>query len=295
MANVQVNQLMEFHPHVEEYLKSVDLLFLLEDPSRIANADEANWLLDSRANKVVVGRNQLAYDIQHANTKASATVMLCHLANGKAIDPMFVLIGKKISAKIQHSTNFACIATENGYMTRMSSLFWLQNVFLQGMKDLKIEPPYILFWDGHSSHDGMEISQFCFDNHIHTIRLIANATHIHQPQDNGIIHPLKSGYDQIVKESFDADPDLYINYEVFVKLFEITFKKFDNPKNTKTAFRICGLYPFDRNAINITKVLGQQAEDQINMIVEKNDDPQELQQIEFIDYQLVENNRFDDE
>ena len=80
MANVNPNQLLEFHPVVETYLQSIHVYYLLEDPSRTTNADETNWVLDSRPGKVLVGKKGLAYDIQHANTKENCTVMLCHIA-----------------------------------------------------------------------------------------------------------------------------------------------------------------------------------------------------------------------
>ena len=93
MANVELGQLLSFHPAIEAYLKSIDLLHLLQDPSRIINADEACWMLDSRPGKVLVGNTDRGYDIQHAGTKQNCTVMLCHLADGRYINPMLVLSG----------------------------------------------------------------------------------------------------------------------------------------------------------------------------------------------------------
>lgn len=108
-----------------------------------------------------------------------------------------------------------------------------------------------------------------------------NATHIHQPEDNGIIHPLKCGYDKIVKKACQRNPEIFINYATFAELFEQTFDRFNNPINTITAFRVCGLFPFDQNALNISKVLGQQAKDQKDFLVETKTET--VGKLEFVD------------
>ena len=54
-----------------------------------------------------------------------------------------------------------------------------------------IEFPVVVFLDGYSSHMTLPLSQFCKEHKIEIIALYPNSTHLLQPLDVAVIHPLK--------------------------------------------------------------------------------------------------------
>ncbi|KAJ8968823.1 hypothetical protein NQ314_002085 [Rhamnusium bicolor] len=81
-----------------------------------------------------------------------------------------------------------------GWMTGQSFYEFVTNIFHPWIVANNVKVPVALFVDGHSSHLTMELSNFCVENQIELIALYPNATHILQPLDVSVFHPLKNGW-----------------------------------------------------------------------------------------------------
>ena len=73
-------------------------------------------------------------------------------------------------------------------------------MFLKQVHHLVKDGPVVLFVDGHHSHMTLELIKLAKDNSVHLMCLPPNLTHILQPLDVSVFHPLKQAYFKILKE-----------------------------------------------------------------------------------------------
>jgi len=118
-----------------------------------------------------------------------------------------------------------------------------------------------MFLDGHSSHFSLHLSTFCREKGIILIGLIPNATHLLQPMDVSLFHPLKSEWKKIIHEWRINNNGERLKREDFSGLVNECLQRAVKPETIRNGFRICGLYPFDVNAVPFEKLLKTTADD----------------------------------
>ncbi|KAF2903627.1 hypothetical protein ILUMI_02559 [Ignelater luminosus] len=79
----------------------------------------------------------------------------------------------------------------------------------------EIPRPVLFFVDGHASHLTIDLSNFCSENQIILVALYPNATHVLQPMDVAVFHPLKDDW-KTTCGLFSFDPNA-INYAKYFK------------------------------------------------------------------------------
>lgn len=85
-----------------------------------------------------------------------------------------------------------------GWMTADSFYQYVSTKFYPWLVNNNIEFPVVLYVDGLTSHMTLALSQFCKEKQIELIALYPNATHIIQPLDVAVFHPLKSKWKKVV-------------------------------------------------------------------------------------------------
>ena len=101
--------------------------------------------------------------------------------------------------------------------------------------------------------------QLCRANKIHLYCLPPHMTHIFQPLDVAIFHPVKSNF-SCLTHSMSSLPHLdgKKHWETnFTKLFKEPWESMSTAL-IKTRFRNCGIYPLDRNTVNKNRLTQDQ-------------------------------------
>lgn len=135
-------------------------------------------------------------------------------------------------------------------MESANFISWFKKLFLKNVEHLLCDGPVILFVDGHHSHIDLELIHLAREHNVHLMCLPPNLTHIMQPLDVSVFHPLKQAYTKILKEYKIDTLASNISKAVFPtllsKLWDISFK----PSHLCAGFKTTGIHPLDRKAIS---------------------------------------------
>lgn len=258
-ANVSEGDIKKWFKSVEQYLDQKRLRHILDDPKRIYNGDETNFMLCPKNKKVLAPRgSRNIYEIEH-NPKVSLTVMFTFSASGETTPPMIIYPYKRMPQEIAKSVpkGWGIGCTESGWMTKESFYEYIGNVLYPYLKGKGVDFPIILFVDGHKTHMTFKLSKLCTDLDIILIALYPNSTRILQPADVAAFKPLKSCWKNAVVEFTRLHPFEVLTKEKFASVLEKAIQGALRPATVRQGFRACGLYPWDSSAIDFTKCLGK--------------------------------------
>lgn len=144
--------------------------------------------------------------------------------------------------------------SQNGWMTGETFFEYICNIFYPWLVECNVEFPIILYVDGHTSHLTYHLSEFCSEKGIILIALYPNATHILQPMDIGVFHPLKAAWRNGVHE-WKLEHGHKLKKEHFAGLLNDVIKKGITKTTLENAFKASGLCPLNPDAINFEKLL----------------------------------------
>ncbi|XP_068081988.1 uncharacterized protein [Anabrus simplex] len=239
------------------YLKEEGYFHILEDPTRIFNADETGFLLCPKNGKVIglKGKNDF-YCVEQNNSKEQLTVMAAFSAAGWIVPPMVLYPYVRIPCAIarNHPPAWGIGATSSGWRTGEIFFEYIGNHFVPSLKKEGVTFPILLFIDGHRSHLTLHTSELCRSLEVILVSLHPNSTHILQPADVSVFKPLKTGWSKVVKvwkyEHFPQEVTRHTFAQLLSTVFQNTTKE-----SIINGFRTCGLYPFDANAVDYTKCI----------------------------------------
>lgn len=256
-AVVTERGIREWFQEVDSYLTERKLKSVLEDPTRVFNCDESNFMMCPKGEKVLGIRGQKnVYEVHQGNDKDNITVLFNVSANGEVAPTMVVYPGKRLpqGARLSMPKNWAIGRSEKGWMNGETFFEYFVNIFYQWLVANNVQFPVIVFLDGHSSHLTYHLSKFCNDHDIVLITLFPNATHVLQPLDVSVFKPLKQGWGQGVHEwrmSNNREKLTKYNFApILGKIIDSSLKT-DTIKN---GFKRTGLCPFDPNQVDYSKV-----------------------------------------
>ena len=263
-ADVSEEKLRKWFEEIQQYLKSKNLENVLEDPSRIFNCDESAFFLAPKGIKCLVKKgDKTVYNVINNNDKECLTCLITANAAGALLPPMIMFNYERIPASIANSMpdGWGIGKSESGWMTGQSFYEFITNIFYPWVTSNNVKFPVILFVDGHSSHLTMELSNFCVENQIELISLYPNATHILQPMDVAVFHPLKNGWKRGVQNYKIQNEGRKIRKESFGPLLKQVIQQTLFPDSEllvdsttiKNGFKACGLFPFTADGIAYEK------------------------------------------
>jgi len=201
-----------------------------------------------------------AYNIVDNNEKESISVLMGN-ATGQLAPPLIILSYKRIPSYINTKLpqGWAIGRSESGWMTGEIFFEYIANTFHNWIIKNNIPRPILLFLDGHTSHLTMPLSDFCSANGIEVIyiALKPNSTHILQPMDVALFGPLKCSWKKKVNEYRNQYEQLSVRKKDFAFLLKNTLETLNLCKILKNGFRACGLYPFNIDALDFSKILNK--------------------------------------
>lgn len=255
-AAVTLEKLEAWFKGVTEFLKAevTDYEAMMNDPSRIFNADETGHPLSTKTGVVLAEKGvKNVYQVTSSD-KTQITVMACLNAAGDYLPPMILYPGQRMRDVGQEGFEEALYAmTDNGWMTSEAFLSFLLE-FNEFVTNKKITKPVILFVDMHSTHVSLEASQYCVSNGIVLHSLLPNATHILQPADVGLFSPLKVVWKSESMKWRKEHSGESITKKSFSTVFKRCWEKVATVPKAISAFRSCGLFPFTVEGIPKNKL-----------------------------------------
>ncbi|XP_011699153.1 PREDICTED: uncharacterized protein LOC105456648, partial [Wasmannia auropunctata] len=144
--------------------------------------------------------------------------------------------------------------SDNGWMKGENFFEYIANVFYPWLIKNEIQFPVVLFVDGHSSHLTQPLSAFCATSGIELVALHPNSTHIIQPMDVSLFKSLKTAWKQTISNYQIKFNQLSIQYQDFGTELKETLEGIGVTKILKNGFRVCGLHPFNIDAIDFSKL-----------------------------------------
>lgn len=141
-------------------------------------------------------------------------------------------------------------------MTSVTFLQYIKDGFKPFLERNKIRLPVILFVDGHGSHLSLQVSEFCSENQIILVALYPNSTHILQPMDVAVFHPLKQKWkDAVHRYNAEHSGRKPLNRHTFPILLDRVFKRTVKTYHYVNGFEACGLFPFNENNIRFDRII----------------------------------------
>lgn len=259
-ATVGTADIMSWFDSIEKYLKENNWFSIMEDPNRIFNGDETNFLLCPKTKTVLAAKGaKNIYEVDRGIAKANLTVMFSFGASGKMVPPMIVFPYKRVPDEIRKSIpkGWGIGTSDNGWMTKEVFYEYISKVFHPHLVSIKTEFPIIYFVDGHSTHLTLPVSRLCVHLGIILVALYPNATRILQPADVAAFKPLKNGWNSKVIEWRRNHPGESLNKEKFAPLLNEAILSSITADTLKNGFRACGIFPWNKNAIDYSKCLGK--------------------------------------
>lgn len=258
-AAVTEESVRKWFSEVSEWLKREDHLKILEDPSRVFNADETGFLLCPKTGRVIgeKGSKEDFYVVTSNREKEQLTVLGIFSADGVCVPPMIVYPYTRLPREVGESVpdSWGIGITPTGWMNGDVFFEWMANHFIPYLEKEKVQFPIILFVDGHRSHLTMHLSELCEAKGVILVALHPNCTHMLQPADVSVFAPLKKGWQAHVREWKFNNDYRQVNKSNFAPILQDVFKKKATPIVIQNGFRKCGLYPFEADSVDYSKCL----------------------------------------
>ena len=177
--------------------------------------------MDRCTGKVVVSwKTKQAYS-EAKGTRDHVTVNACVSANGLVLPPHIIFAGEFPSGPyVREGSDGALYSiSDNGYLDSMLFYIFMNQLFIP--KTRHIASQKLLILDDHGSHLDINTIQLCRANNIHLYCLPPHTTHIFQPLDVVIFHPVKSHFSYLTPHIKLAT----LGWKRPVKCFKINFTK----------------------------------------------------------------------
>jgi len=166
-------------------------------PENRWNMDEAGIMEGQRENGLVVGSAGKHFiQKKQPGSRAWTSFIECISAMGRALLPLVIFKGKSVQQqwfpyKLLQYKDWKFDASDNGWTSDETALYWLIEVFIPQTKPRDPLEPRLLILDGHGSHETLEFMWECYLNNIYLLFLPPHTSHVMQPLDLTVFFPLK--------------------------------------------------------------------------------------------------------
>lgn len=248
-ASLDENFLQNWFREVKTYLLEKQLIDI--SPSRIFNGDENTFELCPQAQPVLGTKGTKA--VYNSNDEDNITTLFMVNAAGDMVPPMIIYPYQHIPYNISEDNpkSWFISGSQKGWMTAINFYEYVVNCFYPWLLEKKIEFPVILYVDSHSSHLTLQLVNFCQTNNIELVALYPNATHILQPLNVAVFHPVKTAWKRTVDGYTIENDGKSLKKENFAPLLNKALQSMKSLKDMITyGFKASGLYPFNADAVN---------------------------------------------
>ena len=173
-------------------------------------------------------------------------------AAGYCIPPMVIWDRKQSSIELTKGEVPGTFygLSQKGWMDQDLFDGWLSNHFLRYAPPTR---PLLLLLDGHSSHYSPGTIRYAASEQVIVFTLPPHTTHLTQPLDRGCFSPLKMAWQEVCHTFMAENPGKRVARFNFSQLFCRAWMKSMTMNNILGGFRVTGIYPVNRNIIDVPK------------------------------------------
>ena len=183
----------DFYDVIEEIINNKKL-----QPSEIWNCDESGFPMDPSKCKVISVRGETAYKVTCGPGRENTTTLAVCNAAGKALDPLVIFTGKNLQNTWRGDKalpNTCYGISDNGWMTTSVFYEWFKKFCEQ-----ITERPLLLIFDGHLTHNSIEVIEMAIEEDITIVKLPPHVTDKLQPLDVACFGPLKRKWEKLLND-----------------------------------------------------------------------------------------------
>ncbi|XP_055624073.1 uncharacterized protein LOC129767345 isoform X1 [Toxorhynchites rutilus septentrionalis] len=227
-------------------------------PLKSLSRDETSFYFHPKTKEVIAltgSRN--VYEVEQPPGKQNITVMFAFGASGVVVPPHVILPGQRIRKEVAQGfpANWGLGQSDRGWMDTHNFREYIVKIFHPFLVEQGVLFPVIFFVDGHASHKTLEVADVCQSLGIVLISLYPKTTHITQPADVAVFRPLKNEWRKSVEEWRYEHQGSSLTMMHFGSVLAKAVKNGIIPETIKNGFRVCGIYPFDPNAVDYSKCI----------------------------------------
>ncbi|KAH7903405.1 DDE superfamily endonuclease-domain-containing protein [Hygrophoropsis aurantiaca] len=151
--------------------------------------------------KYLYSRSQKArVKIQNADLEL-VTIIECVCADGNSLKPGFVFSGVEFCPEWFEEDDILVATSDNGWTSDFIGVEWFEKIFVPQAKARNVSgQPILLIYDGHRSHETIQLRQAAEKHGIHLFCLPPHTTHRLQPLDVGVFGPLQRAWQKQCEE-----------------------------------------------------------------------------------------------
>ncbi|XP_046378017.2 MFS-type transporter clz9-like [Haliotis rufescens] len=227
----------------------LDKYDLKSSPELIYNVDEKGINLTHSSPQIVGSADEVPIEICPEKS-STVTVLGCGNALGQKIPPFFIFPGSRMRDDLLDGSTVGTFGTvsETGWSSTDIFQRWLTGHF---MKYAKVggNKKTLLLYDGHRSHITPHLIDYAVDQGIILFVLPPHTSHVLQPMDVGCFGPFTKIFSSECRKWQRSNSGTVNRYSVCslaCKAYGISL----SASNLHSAFRKCGIYPFDPTAID---------------------------------------------
>ena len=138
--------------------------------------------------------------------------------------------------------------SDNGWTDGTLGYQWLVTVFDPQTRERAAGNPRVLILDGHSSHYTSEFLKYSQEHNITLLGYPPHCTHALQGLDVVCFGKMKITWKKVIND-FEQDYANAVTRDDFTFLFGSAYNTAFDADTVKAAFRVTGVYPYDRTVI----------------------------------------------
>lgn len=178
-------------------------------------------------------------------------------ASGQQTPHLIIFKGARlpndVNSFLQHG--FVADKSESGWMNCDVFYNYIANHFYPWLLKNEIEPPVILFVDGHISHRSLKLCEFCSTHKIILVSFLPNATQYVQPMDVAVFRPIKIKWSKVLQNFKALHPEgSRLSKLNFCEQLKQCFDECLSIGMLQKAFESTALYPFGAENFDYSKL-----------------------------------------
>lgn len=211
--------------------------------------DETGILEGRGLNGLVLGATESkALRKKQPGSRAWTTLIECVNATGSTLPPLVIYKGKTVQQQwfpldLTPYTNWKFTATENGWTSNQTAIFWLQEIFIPSTQPNNPNEARLLILDGHGSHETTDFMYLCYTHKIYLLFLPPHTSHVLQPLDQSIFGPFKALYKKELGYLDQWVDSTVVGKRNFLACYRKARQAAFTSQNIRSGWRATGLWP----------------------------------------------------
>jgi len=248
-ANIRTEDIEKYFDRLKKSLEGVN-------PKYIINYDETNLVDDPGTSRLIYKKGIRRAERIMNSSKTSVSIMFAATAQGCMLPPYVVYKGDRLMDSHTEGGPINCHynVSKSGWFDAQIFLDYLKTIIIPFCKKAThSDAKKIIIGDNLPSHISLEALEILEPHNIHMVFLPPNSTHLLQPLDVAIFHPLKVEWRKVLTQFKEGPGKCYTTLckQFFPCLLLNLLQNMEGrwPKLSAKGFETCGIWPTNMNIV----------------------------------------------